>query len=93
MNLYIGRSFDELRLGDEFETSQTLTEAHIVIGAGLFCDFNPLHVDESFAARSRYGSRIAHGYLTSNAMAAPLGMLFHGTAMQSSRSTSSSAMS
>ncbi|MGH8820007.1 MAG: MaoC family dehydratase [Rhodoferax sp.] len=81
MNLYIGRGFDELRLGDEFETSLTLTEAHIVIGAGLFCDFNPLHIDESFAARSRYGSRIAHGYLTSNAMAAPLGMLFHSTAI------------
>jgi acyl dehydratase len=81
MNLYIGRSFDELRLGDEFETSLTLTEAHIVIGAGLFCDFNPLHVDASFAARSRYGSRIAHGYLTSNAMAAPLGVLFHSTAI------------
>lgn len=81
MNLYIGRGFDELRLGDEFETSLTLTEAHIVIGAGLFCDFNPLHVDESFAAKSRYGGRIAHGYLTSNAMAAPLGMLFHSTAI------------
>ena len=81
MNLYIGRGFDELRLGDEFETSLTLTEAHIVIGAGLFCDFNPLHVDESFAAKSRYGSRIVHGYLTSNATAAPRGMLFHSTAI------------
>lgn len=81
MNLYIGRSFDELGLGDEFETSLTLTEAHIVIGAGLFCDFNPLHVDASFAAKSRFGGRIAHGYLTSNVMAAPLGMLFHGTAI------------
>ena len=81
MNMYIGRCFNELSLGSEFETSLTMTEAHIVIGAGLFCDFNPLHVDESFAARSRYGSRIAHGYLTSNAMAAPLGMLFHSTAI------------
>lgn len=80
MNLYLGRSFDQLKLDDEFETSMTLTEAHIVMGAGLFGDFNPLHVDESFAAKSRYGSRIAHGYLTSNVMAAPLGMLFHRTA-------------
>ncbi|WHZ12402.1 MAG: Acyl dehydratase [Burkholderiaceae bacterium] len=81
MNLHIGRSFDELRLGDEFTTSSTLTEAHIVLGAGLFGDFNPLHVDQSFAAASRFEGRIAHGYLTSNVMAAPLGMLFHGTAI------------
>jgi acyl dehydratase len=81
MKLYLGRSFDQLRLEDEFETSLTLTEAHIAIGAGLFCDFNPLHVDETFAAKSRFGGRIAHGYLTSNVMAAPLGMLFHGTAI------------
>ena len=81
MNMYIGRSFNELSLGSEFESSLTLTEAHIVLGAGLFCDFNPLHVDEAFAAKSRYGGRIAHGYLTSNAMAAPLGMLFHSTAI------------
>ncbi|MBU6501701.1 MAG: MaoC family dehydratase [Burkholderiales bacterium] len=81
MNMYSGRCFNELSLGSEFETSMTLTEAHIVMGAGLFCDFNPLHVDEAFAAKSRFGGRIAHGYLTSNAMAAPLGMLFHGTAI------------
>lgn len=81
MKLYLGRTFDELRLEDEFETSLTLTEVHIVMGAGLFGDFNPLHVDESFAAKSRFGGRIAHGYLTSNVMAAPLGMLFHGTAI------------
>lgn len=81
MDLHIGRSFDELKIGDQFETRQTLTETHIVLGAGLFGDFNPLHVDQSFAAASRFKGRIAHGYLTSNAMAAPLGMLFHGTAI------------
>lgn len=81
MNMYIGRTFNELSVGSEFETSSTLTEAHIVLGAGLFCDFNPLHVNQTFAEKSRYGGRIAHGYLTSNAMAAPLGMLFHSTAI------------
>lgn len=81
MQIYGGRAFDDLALGDEFDTRLTITETHIVLGAGLFGDFNPLHVDQSFGEQSRFGSRIAHGYVTSNAMAAPLGMLFHGTAI------------
>jgi acyl dehydratase len=52
-----------------------------VLGAGLFGDFNPLHVDQSFATESRYAGRIAHGYLTSNVMAAAMGMILYGTAI------------
>jgi len=74
-----GRGFNELDLGDRFEDSMTLTETHIVLGAGLFGDFNPMHVNQQFAAQSRYGGRIAHGYLTSNVMAAQLGMVIAGT--------------
>lgn len=81
MDMYAGKGFNELTIGQAFETSSTLTESHIVLGAGLFNDFNPLHVNQTFAANSRFGSRIAHGFLTSNFMAAPLGMVFHGTAI------------
>jgi acyl dehydratase len=79
--MHPGRGYDEVRIGDTFETSMTLTETHIVLGAGLFGDFNPLHVNQRFAQQSRYGSRIAHGYLTTSFMAAQLGMVFHGTAI------------
>jgi 3-hydroxybutyryl-CoA dehydratase len=76
-----GHGFDEVEPGQLFESRMTMTETHVVLGAGLFGDFNPLHVDPAFAAKSRFGGRIAHGYLTSSAMAAPLGMIFHGTAI------------
>ena len=79
--MYCGRGFNEVHIGERFEDSMTLTETHIVLGAGLFGDFNPLHVNQSYAANSRYGGRIAHGYLTSNVMAAQQGMIFHGTAI------------
>jgi len=79
--MLIGRGFDQVKVGECYDSQMTLTETHIVLGAGLFGDFNPLHVDQSFAAGSRYAGRIAHGYLTSNVMAAPLGMVFHGTAI------------
>lgn len=79
--MHPGRGYNELRVGDVFESAMTLTETHIVLGAGLFGDFNPLHVNESFGKQTRFGSRIAHGYLTSNVMAAPMGMILYGTAI------------
>jgi acyl dehydratase len=79
--MFPGRGYNELNIGDVFESAMTLTETHIVLGAGLFGDFNPLHVNEAWAKEGRFGGRIAHGYLTSNVMAAPLGMILYGTAI------------
>ena len=79
--MFPGRGYNELSTGDAFDSAMTLTETHIVLGAGLFGDFNPLHVNQVFGENSRFGGRIAHGYLTSNVMAAQLGMIFHGTAI------------
>ena len=79
--MFCGRGYNEVEVGDRYQDTLTLTETHIVLGAGLFGDFNPLHVNQAYAQDSRYGGRIAHGYLTSNVMAAQLGMIFHGTAI------------
>ena len=79
--LYPPRGFDQVQVGERFESAMTLTETHIVLGAGLFGDFNRLHVDEPFAKASRHGGRIAHGYLTSSLIPASDGMVFHGTAV------------
>jgi acyl dehydratase len=58
------RSTFEMSVGHEFETARrTITEADIVNFAGLSNDFNPLHVDEPFAAATDYGRRIAHGQM------------------------------
>lgn len=76
-----GRGYNELEVGNKFESSMTLTETHIVLGAGLFGDLNPLHVNESFGKSTRFGGRIGHGYLTSNVMAAQMGMILYGTAI------------
>ena len=76
-----GRWFDELAEGESFASSVTITEAHLMIGAGYVADFNPLHVDEEFARKSRFGGRILHGMLTGALMGGPVGMHFHGTAI------------
>ena len=79
--MFPGKAFDEVEVGETFSTSLTVTEAHLVLAAGLFGDFNPLHVDDSHAAKSRFGGRILHGPFTSALISAPAGMYFHGTAI------------
>jgi len=59
----------------------TVTEAHLALAAGMFGDFNPLHVDEAFARKSIFGTRILHGPFTSALVSAPVGMYFSGTAI------------
>ena len=76
-----GKWFDEIVLGDVFSRSVTITEAHLVMSCGILGDFNPLHVDEEFARKSRFGGRILHGMMTSAIMGGPIGMYFYGTAI------------
>ncbi len=76
-----GKWFEETKVGDTFSASVTVTETHLVLAAGLLGDFNPLHVDETFAGKTRMGGRILHGTFTSALVSAPAGMYFHGTAL------------
>jgi acyl dehydratase len=79
--MFPGKWYDEVLVGERFGTSHTVTEAHLVLGSGLFGDFNPLHVNEEFAKRSMFGTRILHGPFTSALVSAPVGMYFSGTAI------------
>ena len=76
-----GKRYSDVRVGDVFTESMTITDRHLSIGAELIGDFNPLHVDEAFARASRHGSRILHGVITSAIVGAPAGMIFSGTAI------------
>jgi 3-hydroxybutyryl-CoA dehydratase len=56
--------FDELAVGEEFETrGRTVTEADVVGFAALTGDWHPQHADAHWAASSPFGERIAHGML------------------------------
>ena len=79
--MFTGKWFDETQVGETFGTSMTVTETHLVLAAGLFGDFNPLHVDDAHAKGSRLGGRVLHGPFTSALISAPVGIYFHGTAI------------
>jgi len=44
-------------------------------------DFDPLHVDDAFATRSRYGARILHGAITAAPIGAEFGVAYAGSAI------------
>ena len=57
-------SFDELREGQGFVSrGRTITEADVVLFAGLSGDTHPQHTDAEWSAQGRFGERIAHGML------------------------------
>ena len=59
-----GMWFEDLQIGDRFESpGRTVTEADIVIFAGLSGDYNVLHTDAEHMKSSVFGERIAHGLL------------------------------
>jgi len=79
LTVFAGKAYNEIRVGEAFSDQVTLTETHLVLAAGLFGDFHPVHVNEQFAAGTRFGTRIFHGYFTSSVMAAVVGNYFTGT--------------
>lgn len=56
--------FEDVEVGDEYTSpGRTVTEADIVLFAGLSGDYNVLHTDAEYMKSSLFGERIAHGLL------------------------------
>jgi 3-hydroxybutyryl-CoA dehydratase len=70
MNAMNGYDVEDLKVGMCATFSKTITEADIVLFAGVSGDNNALHVNEEFAATTRFGGRIAHGFLTASVISA-----------------------
>jgi 3-hydroxybutyryl-CoA dehydratase len=68
-----GKTIDELKVGDSAQISKTVSETDIYLFAGITGDFNPAHVDEEYARRTFFGTRIAHGMLTAGFISTVLG--------------------
>ena len=56
---------DKLGVDVGFKTThmKTVTEADIVMFAGVSGDFNPIHICDEYAKKTFFGGRIAHGVI------------------------------
>jgi 3-hydroxybutyryl-CoA dehydratase len=68
-----------LEVGETATFSKTITEADLVLFAGITGDFDPIHVNEEYAKASAFGRRIVHGGLV-------MGLLSTTASMMSRRS-------
>lgn len=74
----IGKTYEEIDLGDKESFSKTITETDIVVYAGLTGDFNPIHMNSEYAKKTRFGERIAHGTIALGLIAPVVGMKLPG---------------
>lgn len=73
-----GYYFEELQPGMTASFAKTVTEADIQAFAGLSGDFNPVHINDEFAATTMFKGRIAHGMLSAAFISTVLGMRLPG---------------
>src|SRR5437773_11698453 len=66
----------DVKVGDEFAIDRQITDDLVRAFAELSGDHNPIHLDEEFAKRTRFGRRIAHGMLSGAFISAVLGLEF-----------------
>lgn len=69
----IERKYSDIKVGDKATLSKTITEADVMLYAGLTGDFNPVHIDEEFAKNSLFEKRIAHGLIGVGLVSAVIG--------------------
>ena len=62
-----------LKIGDTFSVSKEVTDELVRKFADVSGDHNPIHLDDDFAAQTRFGQRIAHGMLSASFISAVLG--------------------
>lgn len=72
MNKVGGYNIEDLQPGMSASVSKTVTEADIILFAGVSTDINPAHLDEDYAKGTQFGGRIAHGMLSASFISAVL---------------------
>jgi 3-hydroxybutyryl-CoA dehydratase len=74
----IGKSIEQIEVGDADEFTKTISESDIYLFAGVTGDLNPAHINETYAKDTFFKSRIAHGMLLAGFISAVIGMKLPG---------------
>lgn len=70
---------DDFAPGQHVTFTKTFTDEDVQRFIAITSDVNPLHVDDAFAAKTRFGRRVLHGMLTASIFSTMVGMLLPGT--------------
>ncbi len=70
MNILGGYDIEDFSIGMSATFSKTITEADIVLFAGVSGDNNAIHINQEFAESTPFAGRIAHGMLTASVISA-----------------------
>lgn len=73
-----GHYIEDLTEGMTAAFGKTITDADILMFAGVSGDTNPVHLNEEFAAGTPFQGRIAHGMLTASLISTVLGTKLPG---------------
>ncbi|MDM8537855.1 MaoC family dehydratase [Desulfobacterales bacterium HSG17] len=74
----IGKTINEIKVEDFAEFAKTISESDVYMYAGITGDLNPAHINEAYAEKTFFKTRIAHGMLTAGFISAILGMQLPG---------------
>ncbi|MBL8445666.1 MAG: MaoC family dehydratase [Zoogloeaceae bacterium] len=75
---FYGYQFEDLTVGMTAAVARTVSEADILLFAGVSGDTNPVHLDGEFGAASMFGGRIAHGMLSASYISTVFGTKLPG---------------
>jgi 3-hydroxybutyryl-CoA dehydratase len=73
-----GYFIEDLTTGMSASFGKTVSEADIVMFAGVSGDTNPVHLDQTFAEKTPFKTRIAHGMLSAGFISTVIGTKLPG---------------
>ena len=71
-------TFDSINVGINHEFKITVTEKLVLDFSVISGDFNPLHIDENYATKTKFKKRICHGMLLASFLSRLVGMYLPG---------------
>ena len=71
-------SFNEIKIGLEHHFEISINEKLEEDFAQISGDFNPLHMDEQYAKKTKFGKRVCHGMLLGSFFSRLIGMYLPG---------------